>query len=442
MKLDQMKENLSKKFKKTQAENIKIKVPRLEDYKGQNGTELRPYDNNFCLNEISTCTVVEQEIPITKKEITHTGKTQQEYNEDTTESQSVVSKNKSNEIEDTKKTQIEAQIETHNAKPMILPSTKNCLALTGNSLKIIKEIFLFCGAMQSLETGYIPKVEFSRRTGVTIGSIKTTVYRLLQQKIIDEIHTTKGQGSLWSFKLSKERYDQISMLFSNSNTINRDTIRDTRHSSSSRSLNINKSTTTDLPSEWHNINLSEIKEILAFGGLYPGQFFGLSQLKSIYHAVGHKTSAKEIQDTIDKFAYGLKNYKDHEPYKNMDKPAAILFSMLKEGDLWNDPFCLTAKEQELKKIYDNAIKIINRDAEEKFNNWFNENQNNIVDDYKKTISSSAYVNQHEVKEFAIKYFKKSIWIEYKTKEITALLGEENRCFIEKMINIEQQRTHK
>ena len=54
----------------------------------------------------------------------------------------------------------------------------------------------------------IDKIDFSKKTGVKIGAIKTTVTRLNEKGVITYYEATKGRNSSWKFVLSSEILDQ------------------------------------------------------------------------------------------------------------------------------------------------------------------------------------------------------------------------------------------
>ena len=76
--------------------------------------------------------------------------------------------------------------------------------LQGNSKKIINEIALMCMAEGSLTTKSILKSEFSLKTGVKLGALKTTISRLKQRGVIEHYEATKGRNSSWQFTLSEK----------------------------------------------------------------------------------------------------------------------------------------------------------------------------------------------------------------------------------------------
>ena len=52
------------------------------------------------------------------------------------------------------------------------------------------------------------KFDFSKKTGVKIGAIKTTVIRLNEKGVITYYEATKGRNSSWKFVLSSKILDQ------------------------------------------------------------------------------------------------------------------------------------------------------------------------------------------------------------------------------------------
>ena len=76
------------------------------------------------------------------------------------------------------------------------------------SKKLIDEIASRCVVLGGLTIPNIDKIDFSKKTGVKIGAIKTTVTRLNEKGVIEYYEATKGRNSSWKFVLSSEILDQ------------------------------------------------------------------------------------------------------------------------------------------------------------------------------------------------------------------------------------------
>ena len=80
--------------------------------------------------------------------------------------------------------------------------------LSGNLKKLVDEIANRCVVLGDLTIPNIDKFDFSKKTGVKIGAIKTTVTRLNEKGVITYYEATKGRNSSWKFVLSSEILDQ------------------------------------------------------------------------------------------------------------------------------------------------------------------------------------------------------------------------------------------
>ena len=80
--------------------------------------------------------------------------------------------------------------------------------LSGNLKKLVDEIANRCVVLADLTIPNINKIDFSKKTGVKIGAIKTTVSRLNEKGVITYYEATKGRNSSWKFVLSSEILDQ------------------------------------------------------------------------------------------------------------------------------------------------------------------------------------------------------------------------------------------
>ncbi len=80
--------------------------------------------------------------------------------------------------------------------------------LSGNLKKLVDEIANRCVVLGDLTIPNIDKFDFSKKTGVKIGAIKTTVIRLNEKGVITYYEATKGRNSSWKFVLSSKILDQ------------------------------------------------------------------------------------------------------------------------------------------------------------------------------------------------------------------------------------------
>lgn len=295
--------------------------------------------------------------------------------------------------------------------------------LVGNELNITNEIYAECLKSKSFETGYIEKSDFSQRVKVKSGAIRTSCTRLRSKGVLEDFIATKGRGSAWKFVLSENIFHQISMK----NTLKLSAISDTNSDTtilSSRSSNINKTTTTQLPADWKKIEYAQLQNALNFFN----ERFGLQQIKSIFSEAGELISAHDMQTSIDNFTVGLNNF--------IQKPSssgiygrkvkiATLIECLKNGEVFTDPNVEALKEAEAKRILTEKRKeMAAQYFEPKFEHYFSSlSDDQAVALIPATWKQSNTAWEHAIqknnkllqlsyaKDFAKEHFEKNIWPE-------------------------------
>jgi hypothetical protein len=182
------------------------------------------------------------------------------------------------------------------------------------------------------------------------------------------------------------------------------------------------SSASTLPTDWDNIDLTQLLTTLKDLNLKSPQFFGKAQLKIIYMSAGNKLTSFDVQRSIKLFAYGLKHYHNQPPYINMNSPAAILLETLKNGDEWVENRYLTDEEMALYKVYINLKKRIDDDLNRYFYRWLNIDKDKKFKFYKSKMGSTDYFDDRVFEEKAKKDFIDNIWPEEKKSAIIDILG--------------------
>lgn len=90
----------------------------------------------------------------------------------------------------------------------VLPGNTQYKDLAGNEKRIIDEIAYQCVMKNDDQTDFMDKKQFSQRTSVKLGAIKTSVRRLKEKGIIISYEASKGRHSSWKFTLSSEILQQ------------------------------------------------------------------------------------------------------------------------------------------------------------------------------------------------------------------------------------------
>lgn len=87
----------------------------------------------------------------------------------------------------------------------------------------------------------------------------------------------------------------------------------------SSSIYINTTTNTDLPEDWRKINIEPLSDI----------GFSSTQIKQLYTQA--LNSPEVIQESINHFAFGLKN---NPKFKKYEQPLNVLMGVLRKGGFW------------------------------------------------------------------------------------------------------------
>jgi hypothetical protein len=322
-----------------------------------------------------------------------------------------------------KGTEIGYKLDSQSASPLdIYPDfiyRKPYRSLIGIPKKIIDVIFDICRKYSIKETPPLPLSTIVRLCNEKKNSIKVARQRLLEEGIISTQSPTdghaKGRSGKLVYKIRDDMFDEInnslSLLIRDRNIYHKKGTESGSCLPSSSSNNI-YTTTTSLPIDWLNIDLSPLKEIN----------FGLMELKNIFKKCPQDIHHHIVQDSINQFAFGLKH--NPERYKTMHAPSGILVKSLCEGNPWVENGYVS-QEEKLKIEKENKItKMIEQQFKEpKFIAWFNElnemEKENLVPTGIK--SSASYLISKLViqKDHAYKYFDREIW----PSILTQLKGE-------------------
>jgi hypothetical protein len=317
--------------------------------------------------------------------------------------------------------------------------------LTGLQRKIIISLYKSTRINGGRVTQPMSREHLANLANLNKNSVKTTIARL-KKKLLITLHECKdGRGGWARYEISKDLYSDInhhhslSVLDTNieERAHKRYTEHDTEHdtTSLSSSSNINKSTTTnELPNEWKSINLDCLKQAFLITGL-KAQFFGMSQLKTIYFSSENSLTANQVMESINHFSYGLINFSKEEPYSTMKNPGAILLKQLKNGDAWEEPKYLTESENALFEIYKNHSLIIEQEKNICFKSWLNTDRETKYAFYQSKISSTQFYDNKVFIEKAKKDFDENVWKSHKMEKALVILGEKNKNLLKRFEKI-------
>lgn len=283
--------------------------------------------------------------------------------------------------------------------------------LYGQQKKLAYYFLQCCKNRDQNQTGPVTSETLCSVVGTTHKTIKKIVQRMIEKKLITRINGKRGKGGFSSYELNS---NFIFVLEGQAKLEN-------NHLISNQINNVtHQKMANSLPVDWEKIDLSSLQEAFKLVKTKKQQDFGKTQLKAIYS--NSKLSAADIQISITKFAYGLKNYFNQEPYSSMDNPAAILFDKLKNGDTWDEKRYLTTEENILFNIYKNILKQIEQNIHLYFEKWKEIDREKKFEYYGRQLSSTHFYNEKVFTEKAWEDYQKNIWPVEKKSLILQMVG--------------------
>jgi len=236
--------------------------------------------------------------------------------------------------------------------------------LTGIQKNIFLHIINICTLRGALDTGNILTSDLALAANCSFGSAKTSLIRLLDKKLIIRHQGKACRGGHMVLGITKEiqagAIQAQKSLFNPLKTLNPDNITGNNSSySSSNSYNIN--TTTSLPSEWEQIDLTPLMHI----------GFSKTQLTQLFER--QLNTPEIIQASINHFAFALDyNLK----VKIYAEPLNVLMGVLRKGGVWFEKNYVSPKEKALsellehKKLEAERLQKLEKDLiEEGFKIW-------------------------------------------------------------------------
>lgn len=318
--------------------------------------------------------------------------------------------------------------------------------LSGNLKTLVLTIHSLCVKNANHTTPPINMSNLSELSGIKKSSIKTTLYRLIDMKVIYKTKDQETNRGSCKYTLSNEISHSIN-LFGGSNSWNnridttqdtvkdtvKDTVQNTTTLSSSRSnVYIHNTTTIELPEEWDSVNIRNLSEVLQNSDHLSSQFFGKAQIKAIYKEAGDLLTAKEVQESIDRFAYGLKYLCKEEPYVSMRKPIGAFVDKLKNGEAWNDSKCLLPDEIRMKSTILKMATIAKSGYNEYKRQWLTQNKENITQTISSKYPSTYQISDSDFNFQADEMFSMDIWPKKLVEIIVETLGKEYENIIERL----------
>ena len=225
------------------------------------------------------------------------------------------------------------------------PETMSFNSLSGVQKNIVIFIYDLCKFSQNNATQPISVEHISSECKTTKSSVKKSIQRLVQKKIIFRESHKIGRGGWTSYGLSRHVFQEILHRETTMRLeVNRGQTGDKQGTNwrqtedklgtqwgteqettpPSSSSNINISTTTELTEEWSKIDLSHLESIN----------FTKGYLKQLQNHPG-KLTPESVQESIDHFAFDLK-YNDKRKSIKKD-PIAFFITILKKEGMYMPP---------------------------------------------------------------------------------------------------------
>ncbi|MGQ3890015.1 hypothetical protein ACQUW5_13415 [Legionella sp. CNM-1927-20] len=223
----------------------------------------------------------------------------------------------------------------------------NIKRLSGIQKNLFFYVINICSARGTLDTGNILSSDLAISANCSIGSVKTSLIRLIEKSLLFRLPGKASRGGYVVLGITKEiqaasiqaqqaLFNPFKLQPYTDNIIGNISGNALYINSSSNKINI---TTTDLPNEWQKIDYEELK--------YIG--FSETQLKQLYES--NATEPQIVQDSINKFSYSLKY---NEKTKNYTDPLNVLMGVLRKGQRWIEPNYIPPKELALKQLLEEA----------------------------------------------------------------------------------------
>jgi hypothetical protein len=291
------------------------------------------------------------------------------------------------------------------------------LNTTGNELKIL--IFLCREVSISKSknlTSNLSISDISIATSIVIGSIKTSINRLIKKQLIGrEIFSKGGKNSKTIYKIKDKILKDIKKYQGEHKCFSKITRPIYNSNNIITTINNKEEENIDSENPWMSINI------------FPLEQYGLKQshLKQLQKM--NCTNPEIVQESIHHMAYGLENTKDTKKY---DYPIKVLMGVLKKGDAWIEEKYIDPNERALKKIIDARKrkllakqKMITELKDIEFNNWFEElTESKLLNIIEETDGAGGIITEMYKKDKKIskmtkgtilQYFNETVWGEIK-----------------------------
>ncbi|WP_010598980.1 hypothetical protein [Rickettsiella massiliensis] len=287
--------------------------------------------------------------------------------------------------------------------------------LGGNEKKLFFLIINLCSIKGSLSTGDLLGDELNQALSTTRNGRETAIKRLVKKGLIKRRQGKTGSNGTLNFHVSdlikSEALNFLNLYYSEHKLLSNyssneltSLINNKVHlgfnnylynSSSSNNINTTTNRAGQLPEEWKAINIEPLQE----------HGFSLTQLKQLY--VINITSPEIVQESINHFAFGLKNNPKFSNYKD---PLNVLMGVLRKGEAWHEKDYKSPKELTMERIIEQK-----RAEEERIKKLEEQIFLTALEEWKKTKSEeelNKLLPAGNIPPRSVKislYFKENIW---------------------------------
>lgn len=253
----------------------------------------------------------------------------------------------------------------------------------------------------------------SELSGVRLSSVKNSLTRLKKNDFIQLVQFKQGRHGWSIYYIPQYRLNEYAQYLKVVNKNKHDTNSYTNsytkphtNETSSSSFYINNKTTTKYENNHIKLNLSELLSILS-------KYHEVVNQKTIMNCLNKfesPLSEEEIQQSIDHFTFGLKNYPKHKRYNRSTKIATLL-DCLKSNQIFIEPNYISKDLLNIYQIYEKArLKFDGVDNKNKlFSEWFQKDQETRKEKYRSKMASNMYLDDHTFMDISKQEFHNEIW---------------------------------
>ena len=153
-------------------------------------------------------------------------------------------------------------------------------------------------------------------------------------------------------------------------------------------------------------------------------------------------SIKDIQESINHFAYGLRKYPDKSFY-NRKRRIATLLDSFKNNKKFIEPNYLSKQDAKIFTIYKNARDNYerNENKNKSYNDWFKKGEKDRRAYYTKKIASNRILDDHTFNEMSIDEFSDKVWPQMCKDYINSIIDDTSlserfdKIYNEELVNL-------